>query len=228
MQSTVTDEVGRYGFLISEDLAQKEPMHLRAYLTKYTFPALAETSAIEKQIYPNIYKGGVIDTGAGVTNYDLPLDPVNKFRGPNFYFGIISIGFNNLLTTLASLLFIVGVILGVLNFVFYPNKITFAVLVFIFITYLLRSSGFRLKPFGLTRDRDTQQKMPFGLISLHNKISGERVNFTVSDDKGRYFMLTKKGKYLLKAYTPSHIVPMRTKEIPMLADRGWVSQEVVL
>jgi len=93
------------------------------------------------------------------------------------------------------------------------------------VTFILRNSGFKLKPFGLTKDAETGRTLPSSFIALHNQV-GERMNFTVSDDIGRYFLLTEKGSYLLRAYTPSYILATRTKELPVSARKGWISKEV--
>ncbi|MFA5778408.1 MAG: hypothetical protein WC870_02910, partial [Candidatus Paceibacterota bacterium] len=111
------------------------------------------------------------------------------------------------------------------NSIVNPNAINFTILGLILFTFLLRTSGFKLKPFGLTKDRETNHSLPFGFLALHNQ-AGERTNFTVSDDRGRYFLLTAKGNYLLKAFTPSHILPTRTTEIPITTRKGWISREI--
>jgi len=222
LQSTITDANGRYGFLISERLSN---IKLQAYLTKYDFPSKEEPSVVEQKLYPNIYRGGFIDVSSGLTNFDLPMDPRDKTASHGFYFGISSVKLNNLLVSAANVLFVLGVTFGTANAIVNPSTLNFTILALIFITFLLRISGFKLKPFGLTKDQETNQTLPFGFIALHNQ-GGERVNFTVSDDRGRYFLLTAKGNYLLKAYTPSHISPTRTREIPISAAKGWISREI--
>ena len=222
LQATITDANGRYGFLISERLSN---IQLKAYLTKYDFPSREEPSVVEQKLYPNIYRGGFIDITSGLTNFDLPMDPRDKASSHSFYFGISSMKLNNLLVNAANVLFILGATFGTVNAIVNPNTLNFIILALILTTFLLRISGFKLKPFGLTKDQETNQTLPFGFIALHNQ-GGERVNFTVSDDRGRYFLLTAKGNYLLKAYTPSHISPTRTKEIPISATKGWISREI--
>jgi hypothetical protein len=120
-----------------------------------------------------------------------------------------------------------GLFFGVVNIVVNPNAKSFVILAVIILTFLLRNFGFKLKPFGLTKNVETNKPLPFGLVALH-KQDGERVNFTVSDDIGRYFLLAPKGNYLLKAFTPSYISPTRTKEMQVSIKRGWISREVVI
>ena len=222
LQSAVTDVNGRYGFLISEKLSN---IQLQAHLTKYDFPSKKEPSVVEQKLYPNIYQGGPTDASGGLANFDLPMDPRDKTITRNFYFGITSVKLNNLLSLAANVLFVLGSVLGVANAIANPRATSFVILAIIFFTFVLRTSGFKLKPFGLTKDRETSQILPFGLVALHSQ-GGERMNFTVSDDSGRYFLLAPKGNYLLKAYTPSHIFPARTKEVPIVAKKGWISEEI--
>lgn len=222
LQTAITDQNGRYGFLIS---TQTPNVVLQAYRTKYDFPSKGEPSIIEQKLYPSIYKGGTVNVGSGTTNYDLPMDPRDKTPTRSFYFGISSIKLNNVLTTVANILFVLGTILGLANAVVNPGLTSFSVLLVILFTLILRTSGFKLKPFGLTKDRETKQALPFSFLALHNE-AGERMNFTVSDDVGRYFLLTPKGHYLLKAYTPSYVPVTRTREMPVSTSRGWISGEI--
>lgn len=221
LQSTIADANGRYGFLISGQLTNAR---LVVHLTGYDFPSQKEPSLIEQKMYPHIYRGGLIATMSDLTNLDLPMDPRDKpIR--NFYFGISSVGLNNFLTKVANVLFALGLILGLANVFVNPKTTSYVVLVVLLVTYVLRFSGFGLKPFGLTKDTQTNKALPFSFVALHNQ-GGERMNFTVSDEVGRYFLLTPRGKYLLRAFTPSYVAPTRTKEMSVVTRKGWISGEI--
>lgn len=225
LQSVIADENGRYGFLVSDQSATSSNIQLRAFRTKYTFPSKEEPGTIERELYPNIYQGGSINVKDDLTNFDLPMDPVDRSVSRSFYFGIVSVKLNNLLTHIANILFILGVIFGITNVFLNPSGTSYTILAVVMLTYFFRNSGFKLKPFGLTIDEETKGAIPFGFVALHNQ-DGNRLNFTVSDDKGRYFLLTGKGLYTLKAYTPAHILPPRIKELPIFTTKGWVSKEI--
>jgi hypothetical protein len=224
LQSAITDENGRYGFLVSEETVAEGKLELKAFRTRYVFPSKSEPSPVEKELYFNIYRGGPVNISNGISNFDLPMDPLDKPVG-HFYPGIVSVKLNKVLSVLADILFIAGAVLGFTNFILTPNKINFIILSVVFFTFLLRISGLKLKPFGVTRDRENNQILPFGFIAIHDT-SGKRINFTVSDDKGRYFLLTQKGAFTLRASTPAHILPARTKEIPIFTNKGWISKEI--
>ncbi len=223
LQSIIADADGRYGFLIA-DMEPETKIELRAYQNGYTFPSEVESSA-SKILYPHVYHGGFFNALQGLNNFDLPMDPISGTSAKNLYPNITSAKVNNIFTNAANVLFVVGACFGIVDVILNPTTTNFIVLGVIILTFALRKSGFKLKPFGTTKDISTKQPMPFSLIALHDK-QGSRVNFTVSDDKGRYFLLTPEGKYLLKAYTPSHIIPMRQMELSINAKRGWVSREI--
>jgi hypothetical protein len=225
LQSVITDENGRYGFLVSESTMAGERLHLQAFRTKYVFPSKEISSPVEQELYANIYRGGSVGIENGITNFDIPMDPVDKTASQGFYFGIVSVKLNKIFTSLADILFMAGVVLGVTNAIINPNKTSIIILFVVLLTFLLRIAGFKMKPFGITRDSITNQVLPFGFIALHDK-NGQRINFTVSDDKGRYFLLTKKGAFTLKASTPAHILPARLKEVPIFTHKGWISKEI--
>lgn len=226
LQTAVTDQNGRYGFLLPEGLS-KGLVSLQAFRTKYDFPSKVIPTPIDQSLYPNIYKGGQINAVNNLANFDIPMDPRSQSPTRNFYFGIVSVNLNNAITRFADVLFVAGGIFSVTNAIVRPNGTNFLILAVVAFTFLVRQSGFKLKPFGLTKNKETNQVLPFGFVSLYNQ-AGERVGFTVSDDMGRYFLLSPKGKYTLKAFTPAHILPARAKEIPIFTNKGWISKEIGL
>ncbi len=220
LESTITDREGRYGFLVPAGA-----MELKAYQDNYVFPSQSLPSSSDNILYSNIYKGGFFNTLEGGNNFDLPMDPINPISVKSFYPNITSAKVNDIFSRAADIMFALGAGFGILDVIMNPSTTNFIILGVIILVFALRKSGFKLKPFGTTKDSSSGQPLPFSLIALHDK-TGERVNFTVSDDKGRYFLLAPSGRYLLKAYTPSHIIPMRQKQLGINAKRGWVSREI--
>ncbi len=221
LESVVTDAEGRYGFLV-----RGEALEIKVHQNQYTFPPHSVLSPGANLLYPHLYQGGLIDSmSLGTGNFDLPMEPVNSNAAKKFYPKIVSVKLNNLLTKVADGMFVIGAILGVVSIINQPNTVSYLVLALIVLVFILRKTGMKLKPFGLVRDRFSDLTLPFSLIALHNN-AGERVAFTVSDDLGRYFLLTESGQYLLRAYTPSYISPMRQEEFSINARDGWVSREI--
>jgi hypothetical protein len=168
LQTAIADANGRYGFLISEELS-KGSVSLQAFRTKYDFPSKVIPTTVEQKLYPNIYKGGQINAVNNVANFDIPMDPRSQSPKRNFYFGIVSVNLNNALIRFADVLFVAGGILSVTNAIVNPSGINFTILAVVVFTYLVRRSGFKLKPFGLTKNKETNQVLPFGFVSLYGQ-----------------------------------------------------------
>lgn len=230
LESTITDPEGRYGFLVAGEFANAggRLVGLRAEQKNYVFPSSRIPTSNERVLYPNIYQGGIVNAGLNTTNFDLPMDPLpgieKLHRAP--YFGIVSVALNNFFSSLSNILFVLGLIFGILGYLLDPRWINLIPIGLILLTSILRISGFTLKSFGLTKDKQNNKPLAFGFLALHDVLSEERVNFTVSDALGRYFLLSPKGSYVLKAYTPAHISPMREVQVPISTRRGWVSKEI--
>jgi hypothetical protein len=69
--------------------------------------------------------------------------------------------------------------------------------------------------------------MPFALITL-NDLTGKRVAFAVSDERGRYFIVAERGNYELAVFTPATIVPPRQSRITIQAKKGWITRQITL
>lgn len=226
LASTITDIEGRYGFLIAKKFIG-ENIEIQSEQKSYTFPSVATPTETERILYTHVYKGGPVVATNQLTNYDIPMDPQKPMTKPAPYFKIVSIKLNNIWLITTDVLFITGLIYSVINYSLAPSNSNFVLIALTLSTYLLRLSGFNIKSFGLTTDKTTKELLPFGLIALHQQ-DGERINFTVSDDMGRYFLLVPSGKYVLKAYTPSHITPTRQTELNIKTNKGWIDERLSL
>lgn len=67
--------------------------------------------------------------------------------------------------------------------------------------------------------------MPFTLITL-NDPTGKRVAFTVSDERGRYFLIVQRGMYELTAYTSASVIPPRQARKMLSVRKGWITQSL--
>lgn len=231
LESAVTDAEGRYGFLVAPQFSvgQQALVQLKVYQKNYNFPSLEIPTENEKILYENIYQGGLVDIQDKTVDFDIPMDPkdISKVLSGMPYFGMTSVTLNNLWTRLSDILFALGIVFALLNYAVHPNWIGLLPIILILVTSLLRVSGFKLKSFGLTKESTTKNNLPFTFIALHNTL-GEREKFTVSDERGRYFILSTKGKHILRAYTAAHISPMRQVAVSVDAKHGWISNEIDL
>ncbi len=232
LESVITDNQGRYGFIISNKLKKGEAFSVsfKAYQNDYNFPSQQSPLEEERVLYPNIYLGGLVTVAEGGLNYDIPMDPHPQILSKLVnipYSGIVSVKLNNILTVVSNALFILGLVFGILNFLVNPGYLSVVYLLLVLLTHMFRISGIKLKPYGLIKDVTSEKTVPFGFVALYN-LANERVNFAVSDNKGRYFILTKKGKYILRAFTPSYISPMRQSSMAVNSNRGWITSEIEL
>jgi hypothetical protein len=229
LESVISDAEGRYGFLTAGKFADDHnpQISLRAEQKGYAFPSKEEPTTNEKTIYPNIYRGGLIGVAGDTVNFDLPMDAAHPEvrTGLGKHFKITSAKMNTALVILVNTMFVTGVIFGVMSYVFEQSLLNTMLIGLILMNLVLRISGFKMKSFGTTKIRGTNKAMAFSFIAIHD-MDGQRVSFTVSDELGRYFLLAPKGDYVLKAYTPAHISPMRTTEVSISTKRGWINQEV--
>ena len=69
--------------------------------------------------------------------------------------------------------------------------------------------------------------MPFALITLNDKL-GHRKGFTVSDEQGRYFLVTGKGDFDINVFTPADVQPQRSTVKEIHTKRGWIVDEIKL
>jgi hypothetical protein len=226
LESVVSDPNGRYGFLVSEYISTGNAVALMAFQKNYSFPSVKETTSMDNIFYTNIYKGGFVNIPNGVANFDLPMDPTSN-KQIQSTLGIASIGLNTTLIYLINTLFITGLVVGIVSLILNPDPVNLSLILAVLFTYFLRRFGFKLKKFGLTIDTYTKQIVPFSFVALHDA-TGKRVAFTVSDEKGRYFILAERGKYELKAYTNAGILPMRQISMTVNTKSGWISRIIKL
>ncbi len=230
LETVIADKDGRYGFLVSPKISSNTGgIQLRVGAADYSFPSQKAPTVVETEVYPNTYLGGVISADIAMANFDIPLDPLtyNEKRSSLPYFKITSVRVNNIWTLLSNLLFAIGIIYSVSNIISNPEPLNLLPIGFVLVTAMLRISGFKLKPFGLTLNGEDSEPLPFTFVTLYN-VAGERKKFTVSDPMGRYFLLTDKGSYMLKAYTPSHIEPTREKDVKIYTGKGWISEKIIV
>ena len=228
LEEHVADSEGRYGFLATPEIFLNRTQRIRIVVTAHghTFPSRA-TPTLDGLLYSNLYFGTSLDVNKDLLlSFDIPMDPthtaasVRTRRAPSIAFGILT-------ALIADIGFFAGVILVPLSFILVPNPFTLGILFLFLGTASLRLWGIIEHPFGVVKDIYTKKAFPFALITLDDT-NGKRVAFTVSDERGRYFLLAKKGSYMLTVVTPALVEPMRTVNIPIDSSEGWVTRELIV
>ena len=123
--------------------------------------------------------------------------------------------------------FWVGLVMIPLSFLTSPNPFTFGTLCVFIGVASLRLFGITERPFGIVTDSTTGRPMPFTLITINDQ-TGKRVAFTVSDERGRYFLVVARGTYELVAYTSASTIPPRQTRRLLNVRKGWITQPLRL
>lgn len=228
LETKIADKEGRYGFLISPESLTGEGLEIQIMAEKrgYSFPSKKVSPPHDTILYENVYTGGIVKIQtASAANFDLPMDPL-KVTAKELA-KIPKMKLHNTFTRIADIGFWVGLVTAPLSFIADPNLFSFAVLVVFLILAFFRIFGLRERPFGVVMDDTVRKPMSFALITL-NDVQGARKGFTVSDEQGRYFLVTEKGEFDLNIFTPADIAPQRSTKEHIISKRGWIAQEVHL
>ena len=225
LETRISDSQGRYGFLGNLDVSSLEKVEffIVASADSYRFPSKSEPT-IDAFLYSNLYFGTPILRNSSIlVNFDIPLDPQQSPSSTTQKAQSIPLGLS--IAALADIGFWLGLIVVPLNYFIAPNPFTMAILFVFFGTVSLRVWGVREHPFGVVLDASTGAAMPFALVAL-NDTEGRRVGFTVSDERGRYFLVAKRGEYQLNVSTSAMIQPTRQSTTRISVKNGWITQEL--
>ncbi|MFA7209708.1 MAG: fibronectin type III domain-containing protein [Parcubacteria group bacterium] len=192
VDSLITDEEGRYGFLAKEG--------------SYTFRIakdnyeLVDTSKFDEfygELYDghpiNVLPGGMVTQNIALraTGIDWMEEARRKIEAQNSIWTLVK-------KDSLVVLFYVGLIATVSNFYFNPPAISNSVLLFIYGGLFIARIFFTPKSFG-TVNNGLKKPVPFTMISFYDPQNPvRRLAFTISDILGRYYLLIKNGSYLMK------------------------------
>lgn len=224
LETRIADRDGRYGFLVSPSGLQAQTISVRIMpvVQGYTFPSvLVVAGAADSLVYDRVYTGGFLTIGPDqIVNADVPLDPVGEQHPWTTSLPRL---FGGLTTRTLGVFFWVGCVVIPISIWLDPSRFNIgAALVFVVSNaFILFTEAYR--PYGTVTDTLTGHPMPFTLITLSDP-SGRRVAFTVSDERGRYFMLAEQGTYELTAYTSAAVIPPRQGRFPLISHRGWITR----
>jgi hypothetical protein len=128
---------------------------------------------------------------------------------------------------MADSAFWIGLLAVPLAFVLQPSPFTLG-FVFLYLgTVSLRVFGIAERPYGVVIDDRTGFAVPFALIMLET-VEGDRVGRTISDERGRYVLPTRKGEFVISVRTPANIDPPRTVRQRTRVRKGWLARELKL
>ena len=188
----ITDENGRFGFLIGED----GKYAVRVKIGEYSIA----TNKSEDSLYGDLYTEPIDLKKGDVFDLSISLEAKN-FNWNNFTQKVIvkyNSFFFRFIKNLLNLVYIIGIIISVYNIIYYPGLLNYLMLIFyvslIFYNILFKDN----KKFGSVIQKINRSPLPFSVVALHDISTGERINFAISDVLGRYYLLMKDGNYVLK------------------------------
>lgn len=224
LETRVADKDGRYGFLTSPSSLAAQHMGIFILPThkKYFFPSKIRDH-LDMFIYNSRYYGEMVTVSAeNIINFDIPMDPESSLTLPGTAIApSIALGIG--VAALADIGFWLGLVTVPLHFILNPNPFTFGTMCLFLGVASLRIFGISEHPYGTVIDVQTGRAMPFALITLSNQ-DGERVAFTVSDERGRYVLLGKSKHFRLDVATPSAVTPPRRSSLVLSSKRGWITE----
>jgi hypothetical protein len=226
LESRVTDEQGRYGFLATPDslIVSEVHVYLSVVAPNHVFPA-KDVNESYRLMYGNVYTGQSLTVRSEMLiGFDIPVEPttvkdVRRAKAPTVRVGIVS-------AAMADAGLWVGTIAVPLAFLLVPNPFTLGFLFLFLGTVSLRLFGIKERPYGTVTDTDGIA-IPFALLTVHDT-NERRVAFAVTDERGRYFLSLGRGRYTIRAHAPANISPPRTSHKDVTTTSGWVTEQFTL
>ncbi|MEK7638484.1 MAG: hypothetical protein AAB375_03620 [Patescibacteria group bacterium] len=228
LETRYGDRDGRYGFLTSPASLHAPELRVRIRVQKpgYAFPSMQNISGTDFVVYDNIYRGGeLVLQGDALVHYNIPLDPAVAGSVALKKVGWSLLG--SIGNRLLSFGFYIGLVAVPLNLYFLPNATNIAIFTVFFLVNAIQLLVLH-RPYGVTLDALTGKRLPFTLVTL-NDLQGNRVNFSVSDEHGRFILSGEQGKdYEILAYTPANTIPqrsirLRVRGLKRLVTRAWIT-----
>ena len=231
LETHITDRAGMYGFLADTAMGLNSENEFQIEPAKegYAFPSEKITGRSDSILYPNVYNGGTISVRKDdPIAFDIPLDPTK--RADEFWpEKPVTGAFHNLFARISGAIFWIALIAVPANYLLNPNNLNLAMLiVFAGLNMLIFVGDLRQHPYGIILDEASETPLPYVLITLHEESSGVRKAFTVSDIRGRYFLLSDKGTFKLSAFSPAHIQPPRSTVDTIKIKKGWIAKKLYL
>lgn len=183
----VTDKLGAYGFLVPPG-----KYYLSVERKGYEFVPNDEK---QKIFYSGSYMGGVIEVEShGLIKKDIPLKPKEKVKKSKIImYGI----FKNLSDSLAPVIFYAGLLVSIFILIAYPTVLNSAIIIMYIIGFIVKDFIFGKAEWGIVLGK-SNKKEAFASINVFNEENNNIIGRTVSDEKGRYYLVLDEGGYYVK------------------------------
>ena len=127
-----------------------------------------------------------------------------------------------------DVVYIAGFIISIYAAVIYPSTINYIILASYFVFLALRIIHKNKKKFGTIISKEDRKPLPFTVVELYDTNNNQRVNFTVSDILGRYYLLANNGNYKLKIKSMSTLENHFQGEDKVSIKNGMFKEDLVV
>jgi len=230
LEARITDREGRYGFLINASGVDPEAefdLQILPARGGFRFPSTNVTGTSDTVLYERVYNGGIVSVHPReLIKFDIPMDPIQE--QPLGTGKLPRIKLYHFWLNISHAFFWIGLFLVPLTYILNPTVLNLVVLiVFGALNLFIVIGDLRQRPYGIVVDQSLETPVPYSLITLQDS-QRQRKGFTVSDEHGRYFLLSPKGDFTITTYTPAQVSPPRSREEPLSTDRGWIAKKLNL
>jgi hypothetical protein len=190
VERTVTDQEGRYGFLISRDGKYELKIKRGAYTLK--------TNLEKDNLYGELYTKAMELKSGEIMEPNIALEQ-DVVDWQDYVKKTFSVGRNiwrRIWQAFSSLLLFLGVGITVYSVIKSPSIWNYLMLVIYILVIAKLIFGMVSKPRGVVKSKRDKKPLPFALVGLHK--NGQRKYFSTTDIQGRYFLLAEEDNYNLK------------------------------
>ncbi|MFH1769262.1 MAG: hypothetical protein ABH833_01190 [Parcubacteria group bacterium] len=228
IETRVTDKDGRYGFILNPESFETDTPEVMINVNRkgFVFPSNRPQMPQGLTLYRNIYAGGLIRfTKESTVNYDIPIDPLEEGqKEARSLAGPLRMFIHNSFVKIVNIAFWISLVFVPLNYIYDRTTFNLVLLIVLFVINIFRIFGdLKEKPYGMVVDRSRMNPMPYALISVDSK-EGQRKGFAVSDESGKYILITEKGQFDVSLFTPATIQPPRIQKIEVGTKKGWITK----
>jgi hypothetical protein len=231
VDTQITDMEGRYGFVVNPEMfkASGAQFHMTVEKKDFIFPSTTDDGPELFIIYRNRYHGEIIHLKKDTPiNHDIPIEPIQIETRVIASHNIPSMRLHNIFVVFANWAFWLSIIVVPLTYILNPTFFNLILLIVLLGFNVLRIlGGLRERPYGMVIDKNKGFPMPYALITLNDE-SGQRKGFAVTNELGKYIILTDKGDFLMSVSTPADIQPPRSTQKPISTHKGWIAERVDL
>ena len=230
--AAITDLDGRYGFLVPHG-----NYLIKANKTHYVFPSENLRGRTKDELYNNLYFGesiGIDEKNEDLVRYNIPLDPIgfdwNEYAKRERGLFQIHSKRKRVIMFVSNLIFFSGFALSAYLLWVQPVLINFGL--FALYAAILIFQEFWKTSHPITKLLDTNSNDPISFAIIKAYIDGNDVllKTVVTDENGRFYMLTPPGKYYMtvevKKDDGSYTPPYRT--IPVSLKKGVVLKNLYI